>query len=423
MSQITALRAREIYDSRGWPTVEVEIDLESGATGRASVPAGASTGRAEACEKRDGEARLAGRGVRRAVEGLREEIFFVLSGLEASDQSLVDARLVELDGTENRARLGANALLGASLAVAHAAAAEHGVPLYRHLGGLAARTLPVPFLNVLNGGAHADNALDIQEFMVVPAGFSDFRSALEAGAEVYHALGSALRAAGLTTAVGDEGGFAPALSGAEEALELLSRAVEATGMRAGEEIFFALDCAAGELFDNGAYELRGIGRTLDTEAMLAYLEGLANAFPIVSIEDAFDESDHDGWRQLNERIGSRVQLVGDDLLVTRAERVRSASADRLANAVLVKPNQVGTLSETLETFAEAARCGFGVMLSHRSGETEDVSVADLAVASNAGQIKAGAPARGERTAKYNRLLRIEEELGDYARFGRVNVAL
>jgi enolase len=414
MTRIIEVRAREVLDSRGNPTVEAEVLLAGGAFGRAAVPSGASTGALEASELRDGGDRFGGKGVQRAVDHVTNTIAPALVGLDAVRQEEIDQLMRDLDATPNKSNLGANAILSVSLAVARAAASGVGLPLYRYLGGTAARTLPVPCLNVLNGGAHAANSVDIQEFMVVPAGLPSFREALRAGVEVYHSLKKVLAGRGLTTNVGDEGGFAPNLAADRAALELLSEAVDVAGYELGGEIAFALDVAATELQRAGMYELDG--RQLSPEQMVDYLAKLADEFPLVSIEDGLGEADWDGWALLTERLGSRVQLVGDDIFVTNEELVSRAVAGRIANAVLIKPNQIGTLSETLHTMELAERHEYGRMVSHRSGETEDSFISHLAVATNAGQIKTGAPARGERTAKYNQLLRIEEMLGDEARF-------
>ncbi|MEX2628736.1 MAG: phosphopyruvate hydratase [Tistlia sp.] len=417
MTAITDIRAREILDSRGNPTVEVDVQLESGAFGRAAVPSGASTGAHEAVELRDGDkGRYGGKGVLRAVEAVNHEIFDALSGLEAEDQVALDALLVELDGTANKARLGANATLGVSLAVAKAAAEEAGLPLYRYLGGAYARTLPVPMMNVLNGGAHADNAIDFQEFMILPAGAPTFAEALRMGAEVFQALKAGLKAAGLSTNVGDEGGFAPDLKSSEQALDLLMAAIEAAGYRAGDEVFLGLDCAATEFFKEGRYALAGEGRTLEADGLVEHLAALCDGYPIVSIEDGLAEDDWDGWAALTERLGERVQLVGDDLFVTNPLRLADGIGRGVANAILVKINQIGTLSETLETVELAKANGYGMVMSHRSGETEDTTIADIAVATNCGQIKTGSLSRSDRTAKYNQLLRIEAELGSAARY-------
>jgi enolase len=416
MSAIEHIAAREVLDSRGNPTVEVEVLLESGAIGRAIVPSGASTGSHEALELRDQEARYGGKGVRRAVANVQGEIASLLVGMEASDQRAVDQALVDLDGTPSKSRLGANALLGASLAVAHGAAEESGLPLYRYLGGVDAHLMPVPLLNVLNGGVHADNRLDVQECMLVPLGAPSFAEALRYGVEAYHALGRLLAERGQRRGVGDEGGFAPDVASADEALGLLVEAVEATGRTPGEDVALAIDVAASELRRGERYVLEGEGRELASEELVAYLVELCERYPVVSVEDGLAEDDWEGWRALSEALGGRVQLVGDDLFVTSVERLDRGIAEGVANALLVKPNQVGTLTETFEAMALAARAGYARVVSHRSGETEDTTIADLAVASGAGQLKAGAPARGERVAKYNRLLRIEEELGDQARF-------
>lgn len=417
MSRIGAVTAREILDSRGNPTVEVEVTLDCGARGRAAVPSGASTGIHEALELRDGDAsRYGGLGVRAAVGNVREVIAPLLLGRDPLDQAGLDRLLVEADGTPNRSRLGANAILGASLAVARAAAAAQGVPLFRYLGGEGAVTLPVPLMNVLNGGKHADNGLEFQEFMIVPWGAPTFGEALRAGAETYHALHRLLRERGLATGVGDEGGFAPRLSGTEEALDLLVSAIARAGLAPGRDVALALDPAASGFFHDGRYRLDG-GRTLrSSDEMIAYYAGLAERFPIVSIEDGLAEDDWDGWTALTRRLGSRVQIVGDDLFVTNRARIRQGIDRGAANAVLIKPNQVGTLSETLEAIRLARAHGWAAIVSHRSGETEDTTIADLAVATGAGQIKTGAPARSERVCKYNQLLRIEEALGEAARF-------
>jgi enolase len=416
MSEIRLVRARQILDSRGNPTVEVELTLASGARGRAAVPSGASTGRLEAVELRDGGEAWGGKGVGRAVEAVNGEIAEAVRGLDALDQSALDRALCELDGTPNKERLGANAILGVSLAAAKAAAAEQGVPLYRYLSGEAANVLPVPMMNVLNGGAHADNRLDFQEFMVVPVGAERFSEGLRMGVEVFHALKRSLGERGLATAVGDEGGFAPDLGSNAEALELLAAGIEAAGYEAGKEIAIALDPATTELFRDGAYELEHEGRTLAAQELARYWSSLCERHPIVSIEDGMAEDDWDGWKALTERLGDRVQLVGDDLFVTNPARLRQGIDEGVANAILIKVNQIGTLSETLETIAIAREAGYAAVMSHRSGETEDVTIADLAVATGCGQIKTGAPSRSDRVAKYNQLLRIEEELGARATF-------
>jgi enolase len=417
MSEIRELVGREILDSRGTPTVEVDVLLESGATGRAAVPSGASTGAHEAVELRDGGERYGGKGVARAVDNVNGEIARALAGMEALDQRDVDAALVDLDGTPNKSRLGANAILGASLAVARAAADEVGLPLYRYVGGTDAHVLPVPMMNVLNGGVHADNNVDLQEFMIVPLGAPSFTEALRWGAEIYHSLRSVLRSRGLSTAVGDEGGFAPDLPTNEEAVKALVEAIERAGRAPGEEVAIALDAAASELYRDGSYQLGGEGRTLAPAELADYLADLAGRYPIVSVEDGMAEDDWEGWSLLTARIGGSVQLVGDDVFVTNEERLARGIAEGIANAVLVKVNQIGTLTETLGTMALARRHSYAAVMSHRSGETEDTTIADLAVATNCGQIKTGAPARSDRVAKYNQLLRIEAALGDAARFG------
>src|SRR5919198_4367500 len=415
MSFIEDVEAREILDSRGNPTVEVEVVLDDGAFGRAAVPSGASTGEHEALELRDADpARYGGRGVLRAVANVTGPIADAIRGLDAFDQRRVDRALIDLDGTATKSGLGANAVLGASLAVAEAAADSSGQPLFRYLGGPNAHELPVPMLNVINGGAHADNELELQEFMLMPVGAASFSEALRWGVECFQALRKLLHDKGLSTAVGDEGGFAPQLSTAAEALELLLRSIEAVGLEPGAEMALAMDPAASELFRDGRYRLEGEERTADD--MIRYWRGLLDRFPIVSIEDPLAEDDWEGWAALVGELGGRVQLVGDDLFVTNVERLEHGIRERSANAILVKVNQIGTLTETLDASALAQRSAFGVVVSHRSGETEDTTIADLAVATNAGQIKAGAPSRGERTAKYNQLLRIEEELGDSARY-------
>ena len=412
MSDIRNLHAREILDSRGNPTIEVEVWLESGAFGRAMVPSGASTGKREAVELRDGDSsRYLGKGVRRAVQNVIEVIGPEVEGMEASEQAAVDRALLELDGTPSKSALGANALLGVSLAVARAAADDAGLPLYQYLGGPGARVLPVPFMNVLNGGAHADNGLDVQEFMLVPAGAGSFTEALRTGAEIFHTLKKLLKDKGLSTGVGDEGGFAPSLGGTVEALDLVLRAIERAGYRPGEDVLLALDVAASELGEHGRYRLRADRAEKSSDEMIALYETLLGRYPICSIEDGLGEDDWEGWRLLTRRLGARVQLVGDDVFVTNPAIIQQGIREGLANAILIKVNQIGTLTETLEAIELAKRAGYGTMISHRSGETEDTFVADLAVAVNAGQIKTGSLARGERIAKYNQLLRIEEELG------------
>ena len=412
-SEIAAVRARQILDSRGNPTVEVDVELASGASGRAAVPSGASTGRFEAVELRDGDPQVyLGKGVGRAVQNVRDEIGPALRGLDAADQGAIDAALVSLDGTKNKARLGANAILGVSLAVARAAAAEAGVPLYRWVGGADAHVLPVPMLNVVNGGAHAANSLDLQEFMIVPGGAESFAEGLRIAVEVFHTLKGLLEERGLATAVGDEGGFAPDFGSSEEAIEAILEAVERAGHR--ERIAIALDPAMSELFQDGNYSFEG--REASPAELSDYWATLVDRYPIVSIEDGAAEDDWEAWRSLTESLGDRVQLVGDDLFVTNVERFERGIEEKVANAILVKVNQIGTLTETLDAIALARSSGYGVVISHRSGETEDTTIADLAVATNAGQIKTGAPSRSERVAKYNQLLRIEEELGDEASY-------
>ncbi len=416
MSLIDAVHARQILDSRGNPTVEVEVHLESGAMGRAAVPSGASTGVHEAVELRDGGQAFGGKGVTRAVENVIHEIFPRLEGMDVEDQHAIDAALIELDGTPNKGRLGANAILGASLACARAGADDLGLDLYRFVGGAGARTLPVPLMNVINGGAHADNPLDLQEFMLVPYGARTFSEALQTGTEVFHKLKSLLHARGLATAVGDEGGFAPAISTADEAIRLMLEAIEAAGHTPGESVGIALDPAPSGLYRDGRYHLSGEGRVLDSSELVDFWDDLCSRYPIVSIEDGMAEDDWDGWRLLTERLGDRVQLVGDDLFATNPIRLRDGIERGVANAILVKVNQIGTLSETLDTVALAGRNAYTSIISHRSGETEDTTIADLAVATSAGQIKTGAPSRSDRVAKYNQLLRIEEALGTSALF-------
>jgi len=417
MSAIVHIHAREILDSRGNPTVEVDVRLESGAFGRAAVPSGASTGDREAVELRDGDPRrYHGKGVQKAVGHVHTLIAPELCGLEASDQSLIDQTLCRLDGTANKGRLGANAILAVSLAVAKAAADEVGLPLYRYLGGSAARDLPVPFMNILNGGKHADTTVDLQEFMIVPVAGGRFAEALRIGVEVFHSLRAVLKKRGYSTGVGDEGGFAPDLRSNEEAVEVILEAAMQAGTQPGRELFLALDPAASEFYEGGRYHLRGEGRVLSREELVDFYTRWVDRYPIVSIEDGMAEGDLEGWTQLTAALGDRIQLVGDDLFVTNAALLRDGIARGIANAILIKVNQIGTLTETLETVAVAKRAGYATMISHRSGETEDVAIADLAVAVNAGQIKAGSAARTDRSAKYNQLLRIEEELGGAARF-------
>jgi enolase 1/2/3 len=417
MSAIARVRARQILDSRGQPTVEVEVALASGSVGRAAVPSGASTGAHEAVELRDADpGAFAGKGVLKAVANVEDELAGVLLGQEAADQAVVDRTMIELDGSPNKGRLGANAILGCSLAVAHAAAAEAGLPLYRYLGGAAAHRLPVPLMNIVNGGAHADNTVDLQEFMVAPVGARTFADALRVGAEVYGSLKAVLRERGLATAVGDEGGFAPDLGQNQDALEIIVLAIERAGYTPGGDVALALDPAASELYRDGRYHLEGEGRSLDAAGMVEYWEELCGRYPIVSIEDGMAEEDWDGWRLLTDRLGDRVQLVGDDLFVTNVSRLQEGIDRGVANALLVKLNQIGTLSETLAAIELASRAGYASVISHRSGETEDTTIADLAVATGAGQIKTGAPSRSERVAKYNQLIRIEELLGPGATY-------
>jgi enolase len=417
VSQIEKVHARQILDSRGNPTVEVELALRSGAAGRAAVPSGASTGEFEATELRDGDSGVyLGKGVSNAVGNVNGAIAEAIHGRDVLDQKGLDAALIELDGTPNKSRLGANAILGVSLAAAHAAAAEEGLPLWRYLGGEAAHVLPVPMMNVLNGGAHADNKVDFQEFMVVPAGAPSFSECLRMGAEVFHALKGTLHDRGLGTAVGDEGGFAPDLGSNEEALQMLVRGIEAAGYRPGEDVFIALDPAASEIRSGDLYDLEHEGRRLSSDEMAAYWVDLAGRYPVVSIEDGMDEEDWDGWKALTDRIGEGLQLVGDDLFVTNVERLQRGIDAGIANSILIKVNQIGTLTETLAAIDLARSAGYTAVMSHRSGETEDVTIADLAVATGCGQIKTGAPSRSDRVAKYNQLLRIEESLGSDATF-------
>ena len=423
MSGIIDIVGREILDSRGNPTVEVEVTLDSGATGRAAVPSGASTGAFEAVEKRDGGNRYMGKGVEGAVEAVNGELFDALSGLDADDQSKIDTIMCDLDGTPNKAVLGANAILGVSLAVAKAAAMDAGLPLYRYVGGVDARSLPVPMMNIVNGGVHADNPIDIQEFMIMPVRAESFREGLRMGAEVFHTLRGALKDAGHNINVGDEGGFAPMLKSADEAMGFVMRAIEAAGYRPGEEIFLALDPASTEFYRNGKYHLDGEGRVLDGGEMTAYYQDLVDRYPIISIEDGMAEDDWAGWDALTQAVGDQVQLVGDDLFVTNPVRLAQGIEKGVANAILVKVNQIGTLSETLEAVEMAHKASYRAVMSHRSGETEDVTIADLAVATNCGQIKAGSLARSDRLAKYNQLLRIEEALGPQARYAGASVLM
>jgi len=415
MTAIIDIHARQILDSRGNPTVEVEVTLEDGAFGRAAVPSGASTGAYEAVELRDGDkSRWLGKGVEKAVAAVDGEIQDALLGMDAEDQLELDSTLIALDGTPNKARLGANAILGVSLAAAKAAADSRGLPLYRYVGGVSASVLPVPMMNILNGGAHADNPIDFQEFMIMPVGAESFGEGLRWGAEIFHTLKKALHDKGLATAVGDEGGFAPNLASAEAALDFIMGAVEKAGFRPGDEVMLALDCAATEFHKDGKYEMTGEGKSLSSAAMVDFLAGLCDRYPILSIEDGMGEDDWDGWRLLTDRLGERVQLVGDDLFVTNPARLADGIAKGTANSILVKVNQIGTLSETLEAVNMAQRARYTAVMSHRSGETEDATIADLAVATNCGQIKTGSMARSDRLAKYNQLIRIAEELGDAA---------
>ena len=415
MTEIVDILARQILDSRGNPTVEVDVVLEDGSLGRAAVPSGASTGAHEAVEKRDGDtSRYGGKGVLAAVDAVNGEIFDALAGFDAADQRRLDMRMIELDGTANKSRLGANAILGVSLAAARASATSADQPLYKYVGGVGARVLPVPMMNIINGGAHADNPIDIQEFMILPTGADSFAEALRMGAEIFAALKSGLKAAGHNTNVGDEGGFAPNIASAEEALAFIVRSGEAAGYAAGKDFHLGLDVASTEFFQDGAYHLHGEGKRFDPAGMVGYLEDLVAKFPIVSIEDGCAEDDFDGWKLLTDRLGGKIQLVGDDLFVTNPVRLADGIRRGLANSILVKVNQIGTLSETLDAVDMAHRAGYTSVMSHRSGETEDSTIADLAVAVNSGQIKTGSLARSDRTAKYNQLLRIEQELGDQA---------
>jgi enolase len=414
MTAIIDIAAREILDSRGNPTVEVEVTLEDGSSGRAGVPSGASTGKFEAVEKRDGGSRYGGKGVTQAVDAVNGEIFEALSGFEAEEQLVIDSAMKELDGTPNKSRLGANAILGVSLAVAKAAADAAALPLYRYIGGSQAHVLPAPMMNVLNGGAHADNAIDIQEFMIMPVGGATFAEALRMGAETFHALKAELHKGGYSTNVGDEGGFAPNLKSADEAVSYLMRAIEQTGLTPGEDVVLALDAAASEFYKDGKYVMEGEGKTLNAHGMVEYLAGLVSAYPIVSVEDGMAEDDWAGWWHLMDKLGKNCQLVGDDLFVTNTERLARGISEGCANSILIKVNQIGTLSETLAAVEMAHRAKMTTVISHRSGETEDSTIADIAVAVNSGQIKTGSLSRSERIAKYNQLLRIEEELGPAA---------
>lgn len=416
MSSITNVFGREVIDSRGNPTVEAEVWLASGAKGRAQVPSGASTGQFEAIEIRDGDGRFAGKGVLSAVQNINTEIAAALLGMDALDQRVADAKMIDLDGTANKERLGANAILGVSLAIAHAAAAESKAPLYRYLGGANAHVLPVPMMNVINGGEHADNNIDLQEFMIMPVGAASFSEGLRWGIETYHVLKSVLNDRGLSTAVGDEGGFAPNLTSNEEALALLVEAIDKAGFVPGQEIALTIDAAASEFYDNGKYRLAGENRDLEAPDFAAYLADLVDRYPIVSIEDGMDEQDFEGWSDLTVALGGKIQLVGDDLFVTNSERLEDGVNRGIANSILIKVNQIGSLTETLETMDLATTNGYTSVMSHRSGETEDTTIADLAVATNCGQIKTGAPARSDRVAKYNQLLRIEDDLGEAAAY-------
>jgi enolase len=416
MGAIDRIHARQILDSRGNPTVEVEVGLDSGATGRAAVPSGASTGEFEATELRDGGERWNGKGVLKAVANVNEDIAAALVGARAAEQGAIDRTLIDLDGTPNKSRLGANAILGVSLATARAAAADAGEPLYRFLGGTGASLLPVPMMNVVNGGAHADNSVDFQEFMVMPTGAGSFSEALRMGTEVFHALKQTLSERGLATTVGDEGGFAPNLESNEAALEVLVAGIEAAGYEPGGDVNIALDPATSELFSDGAYVLEHEGRSLTSAEMADYWSGICDRYPVVSVEDGMDEEDWDGWRLLTDRLSDRCQLVGDDLFVTNPERLRRGIDAGVGNSILIKVNQIGTLTETLDAISIARDAGYSAVMSHRSGETEDTTIADLAVATGVGQIKTGAPSRSDRVAKYNQLLRIEEELGDAATY-------
>ena len=415
MTAIIDIFAREILDSRGNPTVEVDVTLESGVVGRAGVPSGASTGEHEAVELRDGDRRrFGGKGVERACESVNGELYEALSGMDADDQIQIDQIMIDLDGTPNKGRLGANAILGVSIAAARAAADDNGMPLYRYIGGAFAHTLPVPMMNIINGGEHADNPIDIQEFMIMPVGAASITDAVRMGSEVFHSLKSALKDAGHNTSVGDEGGFAPGLSSADEALGFIMKATESAGYKPGDDIMLALDCASSEYFKNGKYELAGEGKSLDAEGNAKYLADLAARYPIISIEDGMDENDWDGWKALTQEIGYKVQLVGDDLFVTNPIRLADGIAKGIANSILIKVNQIGTLTETLRAVEMAHKASYTSVISHRSGETEDTTIADIAVATNAGQIKTGSLSRSDRLAKYNQLIRIEEDLGPSA---------
>jgi enolase len=421
LSGIDNVHARQILDSRGNPTVEVDVLLKSGAAGRAAVPSGASTGEFEAVELRDGGDAWAGKGVSHAIANVNGELAGAVNGMDPADQQALDRAMIELDGTPNKGRLGANAILGVSLAAAKAAAAEVGQPLWRYLGGEAAHVLPVPMMNVLNGGAHADNKVDFQEFMVVPVGAPSFAEGLRMGDEVFHALKRTLHDEGLSTAVGDEGGFAPDLDSNEAALQALVRGIEAAGVRPGEDVAIALDPATSEIFEDGSYELEHEGRSLSSSELVEYWADISSSYPVISIEDGMDEEDWEGWKQLTDKLGGQVQLVGDDLFVTNTERLSRGIQSGVANSILIKVNQIGTLTETLAAIRMAEDAGYSAVISHRSGETEDTTIADLAVATGCGQIKTGAPSRSDRVAKYNQLLRIEEALGADATYGRFSI--
>ncbi|MCT4656112.1 MAG: phosphopyruvate hydratase [Cohaesibacter sp.] len=416
MTAIIDILGREILDSRGNPTVEVDVILEDGSFGRAAVPSGASTGAHEAVELRDGEERYLGKGVRKAVEAVNDDLFDALIGLEAENQIQIDEAMMDLDGTDNKGRLGANAILGVSMAVAKAAANAAGLPLYRYIGGTNARTLPVPMMNIINGGEHADNPIDVQEFMIMPVGAETIAEAVRMGAEVFHTLKKGLQKAGHNTNVGDEGGFAPNIESTEAALDFIMESIEEAGYKAGEDIYLALDCASTEFFSDGKYHLKGEGKELDSAGMADYLAALVDKYPIISIEDGMAEDDWDGWKLLTEKVGDRCQLVGDDLFVTNSARLRDGINMGAANSILVKVNQIGSLTETLDAVETAHKAAYTAVMSHRSGETEDATIADLAVATNCGQIKTGSLARSDRLAKYNQLIRIEEELGPMAIF-------
>jgi enolase len=424
LTAIIDIHARQILDSRGNPTVEVDVLLEDGSFGRAAVPSGASTGKHEAVERRDGDkSRWGGKGVDQAVEAVNDEIADKVIGMDAEDQADLDTAMIELDGTENKGRLGANAILGVSLAAAKAAAEARGLPLYKYVGGVAAHLIPVPMMNIINGGEHADNPIDFQEFMIMPVGASSIVEAVRCGSEIFHTLKKALHDKGLATGVGDEGGFAPNIASTTNALDFIMRAVETAGYKPGEDVMLALDCAATEFFKNGKYDISGENRILSSHEMAEYLADLTRRYPILSIEDGMAEDDFEGWKALTDLIGDKVQLVGDDLFVTNPKRLKQGIADGLANSLLVKVNQIGTLTETLEAVSMAQRAKYTAVMSHRSGETEDATIADLAVATNCGQIKTGSLARSDRLAKYNQLIRIEEELGDAARYAGRDVLI